>query len=87
MEKSIVGLSDKLRSFTQNQPRGHFRSACRQVHTLLEVGQSIIADAPRKNSAAGRAIGGFKHIMEFPGTFARVLTVMVSQNHESWKAS
>jgi hypothetical protein len=77
MEKSIFGVSNKLWSLTQYQPRGYFRSACCQVRTLLVVGLSFIADTPRKNSAAGRAIGGFKRIMKLPGNFAHVLTVMV----------
>jgi hypothetical protein len=77
MEKSIFGATDELRSLIQYQPRGHFRSACRQIRTLLEVGLSIMADAPRKQSTAGRAIGGFKRIMKLPGTFAHALAVMV----------
>jgi hypothetical protein len=77
MEKSIFGASDKLRSLTQYQPGGHFRSVCRQVCTLLEVDLSILANTPRKHSTAGCAIGGFKRIMKLPGTFAHALTVMV----------
>ena len=61
----------------QYQPRGHFRSACRQIRTLLEVGLLIMADASREHSTAGCAIGGFKRIMKLPGTFAHTLTVMV----------
>jgi hypothetical protein len=77
MEKSIFGATDKLRSLIQNQPRGHFRSACRQIRTLLEVGLSIMADTPREQSTAGRAIGGFKRIMQLPGIFTHALAVMV----------
>jgi hypothetical protein len=47
------------------------------MRTLLEVGLSIMADTPRKQSTAGRAIGGFKRIMKYPGTFAHALAVMV----------
>jgi hypothetical protein len=77
MEKSIFGATDKLRSLIQYQPCGHFCSACRQIRTLLEVGLSIMADTSRKQSAAGCAIGGFKRIMQLPGTFAHALAVMV----------
>jgi hypothetical protein len=77
MEKSIFGATDKLRSLIENQPRGHFCRACRQIRTLLEVGLSIMADASREQSTASCAIGGFKRIMQLPGTFAHALAVMV----------
>jgi hypothetical protein len=77
MEKSIFAGTDELRSLIQYQPCGHFRSACRQIRTLLEVGLSIMADAPRKQSTASCAIGGFKRIMKYPSIFTHALAVMV----------
>jgi hypothetical protein len=47
------------------------------MRTLLEVGLSIMADTSREQSTAGCAIGGFKRIMQLPGTFAHALAVMV----------
>jgi hypothetical protein len=77
MEKSIFRTSDKLRSLIKNQPRGHFCRTCRQIRTLLEVGLPIMADASREHATAGCAIGGFKRIVKYPGTFAHALSVMV----------
>jgi hypothetical protein len=41
------------------------------------VGLSIMADTSREHPTAGGAIGGFKRIMQLPGTFAHALAVMV----------
>jgi hypothetical protein len=77
MKKAIFGALDKLRSLIKNQPRGHFCCTSRQIRTLLKVGLSIMADTSREHSTAGCAIGGFKRIVQLPGTFAQALAVMV----------
>ena len=47
------------------------------MSTLLEVGLSIMADTSREHPAASCAIGGFKCIVQLPGTLAHALAVMV----------
>jgi hypothetical protein len=41
------------------------------------VGLSIMADTSREHPATGGAIGGFKRIVQLPGTLAHALAVMV----------